>query len=127
MALQPLEKILMNILLTTLYFLADEAPVKEGPAPSPIFQFLPIIAIVIFFYFIMFRPQQKERARREKALGELKKNDRVVTIGGIIGTIANISEKEQEVTLKIDDNSRIKMRRSAIQGLYQEENKESTS
>jgi preprotein translocase subunit YajC len=75
----------------------------------------------------MFRPQQKERARREKALGELKKNDRVVTIGGIIGTIANISEKEQEVTLKIDDNTRIKMRRSAIQGLYQVETKESTS
>ena len=41
MASQPLEKILMNILLTTLYFLAEEAPVKEGPAPSPIFQFLP--------------------------------------------------------------------------------------
>ena len=114
----------MNILLTTLLIFADEAPVAEGPAPSPLFQFLPLIAIVIFFYFIMFRPQQKERARREKALGELKKNDRVVSIGGIIGTIASISEKEQEVTLKIDENTRIKFRRSAIQGLYQEDSKE---
>ena len=83
--------------------------------------------IVIFFYFIMFRPQQKERARREQALKELKKNDRVVTIGGIIGTIANISESDQEVTLKIDDNSKMKVRRSAIQGLYQVETKETTS
>lgn len=117
----------MNILLATLYLFAEDAPVKEGSAPSPIFQFLPIIAIVIFFYFIMFRPQQKERARREKSLGELKKNDRVVTIGGIIGTIANISEKEQEVTLKIDDNTKLRVRRTAIQGLYQEDSKESTS
>tara|TARA_R110002111_G_scaffold262289_1_gene337794 strand:+ start:74023 stop:74376 length:354 start_codon:yes stop_codon:yes gene_type:complete len=117
----------MNILFTTLYFFAEEAVGNEGPAPSPILQFLPLIAIVIFFYFIMFRPQQKERARREKTLGELKKNDRVVTIGGIIGTIASISEKEQEVTLKIDENIRIKFRRSAIQGLYQEELKETAT
>ena len=118
----------MNTLFSTLYLFAEEAaPVKEGAAPPQILQFLPIIAIVIFFYFIMFRPQQKERARREKALSELKKNDRVITIGGIIGTIANISESDQEVTLKVDDNSRIKMRRNAIQGLYQVETKEQSS
>jgi preprotein translocase subunit YajC len=114
----------MNVLLTTLFLFAEDAPVQEGPASSPLLQFLPLVAIVIFFYFIMFRPQQKERSRREKALGELKKNDRVVSIGGIIGTIANISEKEQEVTLKIDENTRMKFRRSAIQGLYQEDMKE---
>jgi len=117
----------MNILFTTLYFFAEEAAGQEGPAASPLLQFLPLIAIVIFFYFIMFRPQQKERARREKALGELKKNDRVVTIGGMIGTIASISEKEQEVILKIDENTRAKFRRSAIQGLYQEDMKETTN
>ncbi|QDT97886.1 preprotein translocase subunit YajC [Gimesia aquarii] len=115
----------MNLLLTTLYLLAEEAPAKDAPAPPQIIQFLPIIAIVIFFYLIMFRPQQKERARREKALGELKKNDRVVTIGGIIGTIASISDNEQEVVIKIDDNSRLKVRRSAIQGLYEEDKKDS--
>lgn len=117
----------MNTILTSLILLAEEAPVQEGPAPNPFFQFLPLIAIVIFFYFIMFRPQQKERARREKVLNELKKNDRVVTIGGIIGTISNISEADQEVTLKIDDNSKMKVRRSAVQGLYQVETKETTS
>ncbi len=115
----------MNVLLTTLFLFADEAPIKDAPAPSPVLTFLPFIAIIIFFYFIMLRPQQKERARREKALGELKKNDRVVSIGGIIGTIASISDKEQEVTLKIDENTRMKFRRSAIQGLYQEDSKES--
>lgn len=115
----------MNFLLTTLYLFAEEAPAKDAPGPSQILQFLPIIAIVIFFYLIMFRPQQKERARREKALNVLKKNDRVVTIGGIIGTIASIADKEQEVVLKIDDNSRLKVRRSAIQGLYEEETKDS--
>ncbi|QDT27046.1 preprotein translocase subunit YajC [Gimesia panareensis] len=117
----------MHTLLATLFLLAEEAPAKQPSAPSFIVQSLPFIVIVVFFYFIMFRPQQKERARRELALKELKKNDRVVTIGGIIGTIANISESDQEVTLKIDDNSKMKVRRSAIQGLYQVETKEATS
>lgn len=117
----------MNILLTTLFLLAEEAPAKDAPAVSPIIQFLPMIAIVFFFYLIMIRPQQKQRAKRDKALSELKKNDRIVTIGGIIGTIASISEKEQEITIKIDDNSRLKVRRSAIQGIYEEEIKEEST
>ena len=117
----------MHTLLSTLLVLAQETPAKQPAGPSFLVQSLPLIVIVIFFYFIMFRHQQNERARREQALKELKKNDRVVTIGGIIGTIANISESDQEVTLKIDDNSKMKVRRSAIQGLYQVETKETTS
>jgi preprotein translocase subunit YajC len=117
----------MHTLIATLLLLAEETPAKQGPAPNFLVQSLPLIVIVVFFYFIMFRPQQKERSRRELVLKELKKNDRVVTIGGIIGTIANISESDQEVTLKIDDNSKMKVRRSAIQGLYQVETKEATS
>jgi preprotein translocase subunit YajC len=48
-------------------------------------------------------------------LSALKKNDRVVTIGGMIGTVANITPDGQEVTLKVDDNTRIRMIRSSIQ------------
>ena len=55
-------------------------------------QMLPLIVImVIVFYFTILRPQKRDQAKREQQLRELKKNDRVVTIGGIIGTIANIS------------------------------------
>lgn len=77
--------------------------------------FLPFAAIAVIFYFLLIRPQKREQAARESMLSALKKNDRVVTIGGMIGTIANITADGQEVTLKVDDNTRIRMIRSSIQ------------
>jgi len=50
----------------------------------------------------------------------LKKNDKVLTVGGIIGTIADLSNDGSRVTLKVDDGTRIKFTRSSIQGLYSE-------
>ncbi len=83
-------------------------------APAPWMQFLPFIAIGLFFYFILLRPQQAEQRRRKELLNQLKKNDKVVTTGGLIGTIADISADGSRVTLKVDDNTRIKFLRSAI-------------
>jgi preprotein translocase subunit YajC len=60
-------------------------------------------------------------------LGSLKKNDRVVTIGGIIGTVASTSQDGREVTLKIDDNARLRVLRSAIQGPLREQDQKSDS
>ena len=79
-----------------------------------------LIAIFVLYYFIVIRGQRRERERRQELLDSLKKNDRVVTIGGIIGTVASVSQDGREVTLKIDDNARIKMLRSAIQGPLKE-------
>ena len=75
--------------ISTLLLLAEgeQAP-KEGPFSSMLF---PLAIIFAIGYFLLIRPQQKERKRREATLNEIKKNDRVVTIGGIIGTVANIS------------------------------------
>ena len=84
-------------------------------APPPWMQFLPFIAIGLFFYFILLRPQQAEQRRRKELLTTLKKNDKVVTTGGMIGTIADISSDGTRVTLRVDDNTRIKFLRSAIQ------------
>lgn len=87
---------------------------KDAP-PPPWMQFLPFIAIGLFFYFILLRPQQAEQRRRKELLTLLKKNDKVVTTGGMIGTIADISSDGTRVTLRVDDNTRIKFLRSAIQ------------
>ncbi len=87
---------------------------KDAP-PPPWMQFLPFIAIGLFFYFILLRPQQAEQRRRKELLTTLKKNDKVVTTGGMIGTIADISSDGTRVTLRVDDNTRIKFLRSAIQ------------
>ena len=74
--------------------------------------FLPIILIFVIFYFMLIRPQQKKQKEFEKMLKELKKNDEVVTSGGIHGTILNV--KDDTLTLKIDDNVKIEVNKSAI-------------
>lgn len=85
----------------------------------------PMIIIAVLWYFLLFRPQRREQAKKEQMLSALKKNDRVITIGGIIGTVANISADGREVTLKVDDNTRIKFLRSSIQGVMKDEAEES--
>ena len=69
-------------------------------------------AIIAIFYFLIIRPQNKKRKETEKMLSALKKGDKVVTIGGIHGTIQSV--KEQTVILRIDDNTKIEFSRSAI-------------
>ena len=76
--------------------------------------------IFMLYYFVVIRGNRRERGSRDNMLSSLKKTDRVVTIGGIIGTVAATSANGKEVTLKIDDNTRIKVLRSAIQGPLKE-------
>ncbi|MSR57109.1 MAG: preprotein translocase subunit YajC [Planctomycetaceae bacterium] len=92
---------------------------EQNPVPAPpgldFAMILPFAAIAVIFYFLLFRPQKREQAAREAMIKALKKNDKVVTIGGIIGTVANISSDGEEVTLKVDDNTRIRITRTSIQ------------
>ncbi len=97
----------------------DEKVKKEQHAEPSWKNMIVMMAVAFaFFYFIILRPQRRERAKQKDKLESLKKNDRVVTIGGIIGTIANFSEDGNEVTLKLDDNARIKMLRNSVRGVY---------
>lgn len=75
---------------------------------------LPPLAIIMLLYMMMDSPQRRERARRDAMIKNLKKEDRVVTTGGIIGSVANISQDGKEVTLKVDDGTRIRFIRNAI-------------
>lgn len=83
--------------------------------------FLPFVAIAVIFYVLLIRPQRREQSSREAMLAALKKNDKVVTIGGVIGSVANISPDGQEVTLRVDDNTRMKFIRSSIQRVVSSE------
>lgn len=101
----------------------EAAPAGTAPAgganaqdPPPWMSFAPILFIGILFYFMLLRPQAREQKRRQELLNALKKNDKVVTTGGIIGTVADLSEDGRFVTLKVDDSTRIKFLRSAIHG-----------
>jgi preprotein translocase subunit YajC len=108
----------MDCLLATLLLGADD---KGQQGADGFLMFAPLIAIGIVFYFLLLRPQRKEQASRESMLAALKKNDKVLTIGGVIGSVANISPDGQEVTLKVDDNTRIKFIRSSIQRVLSSE------
>jgi preprotein translocase subunit YajC len=85
-----------------------------GPAGIAV-QLVPMVLIFGIFFFLLIRPQQRERKRREDMLATLKKGDRVVTSGGLIGTIVGLSD--QRVTLKIADTVRVECLRSAVTGL----------
>ena len=83
---------------------------KDKPS-FPLWLFLPLIILMIFMFF---RAPQKQKQQRKKLEQSLEKNDKILTIGGIIGTIVDL--KDDEITLKIDEsnNTKIKVRRSAI-------------
>lgn len=75
----------------------------------------PLIAIVLIFgvfYFLLIRPQKKAQDDHKKLLAGVKKNDEIITVGGIHGTIANV--KETTITLKVDDNVKIEIQKSSI-------------
>jgi preprotein translocase subunit YajC len=105
----------MNLDLVSTAFAQSSTPAK---GPAPIWPML--IALVAVFYFFMIRPQQKKQKESQQMLAGLAKGDKVVTIGGICGTIAGIKEKKDEkkdediVVLKVSDTTKIEMLRSSI-------------
>ncbi len=78
-----------------------------GQSMNPLFNLLPILLIFVVFYFLLIRPQKKSQDEHRKMIAALKKNDEVITVGGIHGTVANV--KDTTVTLKVDDNVKIEV------------------
>ncbi len=76
--------------------------------------FLPFVLIFVIIYFLMIRPQSKKQKELQKMIASLKKGDKVVTVGGIFGTIAGIKENEGIIILKIADNVKIEVAKSSI-------------
>ncbi len=92
-------------------FLA-QTPGASPAGPSPLASFVPIILIFVIMYFLLFRPQMKRQKEQQKLIAALKTGDRVVTASGIHGLISNV--KERTVILKIADNVKIEVEKSAI-------------
>ncbi len=94
-----------------------QAPQGGAAAGSqnPIMGFLPILLIFVVFYFLLIRPQKKTQDEHKKMITELKKNDEVITSGGMYGTIVNL--QDNVITLRIDDNVRVKVQKGSISGL----------
>ncbi len=84
----------------------------QAAAGSSYMQFIPLIGIIVVFYFFMIRPQQKKAKDQKKFIDEVKKGDDVVTIGGIYGRVAEI--EGDTISLEVERGGRIKMSKSAI-------------
>ena len=96
-----------------------------GPPAAPsvgeqLAQMLPMfVIIVVIFYFLIYRPQKQQREKHKAMLEQLKKGDKVVTSGGIWGTVTNIGK--ETVTLQVADNAKIKVGREHIARLRGED------
>ena len=79
---------------------------------NPMHFIIQIGLIFFIFYFLLIRPQRKKQAEHKQLLSELKKNDAVVTAGGIHGTIVNV--KDNTVVVRVDDNVKIEVQKDCI-------------
>ena len=87
-------------------------PQQAAAAPGPLAMLFPFVIMFAIFYLIVFRPQAKAQREHAEMLKNLKKHDEVVTTGGLIGTVVNV--KPEAVTLRIADNVRVEVERSAV-------------
>jgi preprotein translocase subunit YajC len=92
------------------------------PPPPTFFEVLQSMApmmLMIFavYYFMIARPEQEERKKRQSTFEGMKKNDYVVTHGGIYGTIHDISSDGNEVILKLEENAKLRIRKSSIESV----------
>ena len=94
----------------------------QASQPGGIALFLPLVLIMVIFYFLMILPAQRRQKKVSQMLKELKNGDKMITNGGIYGTIVGL--EDDSVQLRIAEQVKVKISRSAIAGL-QAENKES--
>ena len=99
-------------------FLVAMAAPAQG-APSPWVQLLPFVLVLAIFYFIILLPMRKRQQKVQAFLSALKVGDRVVTTGGIYGTVTKVSD--QSLQLQIADKVRIEVSRAAIVGYQGQE------
>jgi len=93
---------------------------SAGGAQGGLGAFVPLIIMFVIFYFLLIRPQQKKAKQHREMIENLKKGDRVITSGGLYGTISSLDETN--VTLEVADQVKIKLVRGNIVSVLNKEN-----
>lgn len=104
--------------MSLLSFFIPEALAENGAAASQdpgLMGFLPLVILVVIFYFLLIRPQSKRAKEHRNMVSSLSKGDEVVTNGGLLGRIADLDENF--VTLEVADNVQVRVQRNAIGSL----------
>ncbi len=91
----------------------------QAATPDVFIQFAPILIIGIIFYLLIFMPMRKKQKKLEMMIGALRSGDKIITSSGIYGTVAGV--KEKTLILKIADQVKIEISKSAIAGLQSPE------
>ncbi len=103
----------MSELIRVSHLLIGSATGSSGA--EGLISFMPLVLIFVIFYFLLIRPQQKKQQEQKNMLNNLKRGDKIITTGGLYGTIEKLDETTLE--LKIANQTKIKISRSAIAGL----------
>jgi len=83
--------------------------------PNAFMSFVPILIMVVIFYLLLFLPMRRKQKKHQEMLNQLTKGDRVITSGGIFGTVVNV--EGEIIELRVADNVKIQVARNAIAGL----------
>ena len=84
----------------------------QPEASNPLAMFLPLILIFLVFYFFIIRPQKKKEDVRKKMIEAVKKGDRIVTIGGLHGSVTQVDESS--LLVQVDTNTKLRVEKTAV-------------
>jgi len=96
------------------YAMAGRQQAPAGDSPSFVLQMLPFALIFVVMYFLLIRPQYKKQKQQQTMIDSLKRGDKVVTGGGIHGTIVGVKEKEGTLAIQVAKDVRIEVSRGSI-------------
>jgi preprotein translocase subunit YajC len=118
--MQRLSIFAMMVISTTVVAFAQATPAQKpkGGFGDPTFIFM-MLAMFGIVYFLMLRPQQKKQKETQNMLNNLKKGDKVLTIGGIVGVVGNV--KDSSVMVKVADNTVLEFKKAAVSAVLNEE------
>jgi len=97
------------------FFISNAYAQSGGGSPGGLLTFLPLILMLVVFYFLMIRPQQKRMKEHTAMVGALKKGDEVVTNGGLGGTITKVGDAY--MMMRVADNVEVSVQKSAVAAL----------
>jgi preprotein translocase subunit YajC len=101
-------------MLEAFLILAQEAPKKTQESPLGGFFLLIPLIIALYFIIVILPGKRRQDKERMSLINNMKKNDEVLTIGGIYGTVVSVSENKDEVVVKVDDGTRLRMTKNSI-------------
>jgi preprotein translocase subunit YajC len=96
------------------YFLGMAGNPGGAQQGNPLLSFLPLIVIIAVMYLFLMRPQAKKQKEHRQMLEKLEKGDKILTTGGLFGEIAGVKEKEDVLIVRISDNVKVELLRSAV-------------